>query len=110
MLEAEGAQAFRAVDKYLANIEKKNPSLNAFLQIRPEEARKRAQELDGRLADMAKLPLFGVPIAIKDNFQVRGWQTTAGSKILNKYIVPYTATAWSGGGGGRGCDRQSELR
>ena len=81
------------VEKYLTNIEKKNPSLNAFLQLRPEETRKRAQVLDGRLAEASKLPLFGVPIAIKDNFQVRGWCTTAGSKILGKYVAPYTATS-----------------
>jgi len=34
----------------------------------------------------------GVPIAIKDNIQVDGWNVTACSKILKGYIAPYNAT------------------
>ncbi len=81
------------VEAYLKTIEQKNPSLNAYLQVRPDEARKKAAELDGRLSEAAKLPLFGVPVAIKDNFLVRGWKATAGSKILQNYVSPYTATS-----------------
>ncbi len=35
----------------------------------------------------------GVPILVKDNIQVKGWSVTSGSKILQGYIAPYTATA-----------------
>jgi aspartyl-tRNA(Asn)/glutamyl-tRNA(Gln) amidotransferase subunit A len=34
----------------------------------------------------------GVPIAIKDNIQVKDWSVTSGSKILEGYIAPYNAT------------------
>ena len=34
----------------------------------------------------------GVPIAIKDNIQVKGWSVTAGSNILKGYVAPYDAT------------------
>ena len=34
----------------------------------------------------------GIPIAIKDNIQVEGWNVTACSKILQGYIAPYNAT------------------
>jgi len=34
----------------------------------------------------------GVPIAIKDNIQVKNWSVTSGSKILQGYIAPYNAT------------------
>ncbi len=34
----------------------------------------------------------GVPIAIKDNIQVKGWSVTSGSKILQGYVAPYDAT------------------
>ena len=34
----------------------------------------------------------GVPIAIKDNIQVQGWNVTCASKILEGYIAPYNAT------------------
>jgi aspartyl-tRNA(Asn)/glutamyl-tRNA(Gln) amidotransferase subunit A len=38
-------------------------------------------------------PLAGIPIAIKDIFCVEGLPTTAGSRILEGYMPPYTATA-----------------
>ena len=34
----------------------------------------------------------GVPIAIKDNIQVKNWSVTSASKILQGYIAPYNAT------------------
>ena len=34
----------------------------------------------------------GIPIAIKDNIQVKGWSVTAASKILQGYVAPYNAT------------------
>lgn len=34
----------------------------------------------------------GVPIAIKDNIQVKNWSVTSGSNILKGYIAPYNAT------------------
>jgi len=34
----------------------------------------------------------GVPIAVKDNIQVKDWSVTSGSKILQGYIAPYNAT------------------
>jgi aspartyl-tRNA(Asn)/glutamyl-tRNA(Gln) amidotransferase subunit A len=36
--------------------------------------------------------LFGVPVAIKDNMNIKGTETTAGSKILKGYTSPYDAT------------------
>jgi len=34
----------------------------------------------------------GVPILVKDNIQVTGWNVSGGSKILQHYIAPYDAT------------------
>lgn len=76
----------------LAAIADRNPALNAFLQVRPEVTRARAAELDAKIGEAKNLPLFGVPIAVKDNFLVKGWQCTAGSKILKGYQSPYTAS------------------
>ncbi len=76
---------------YLDLIQRENGQYNDFLEINPELTLKRAQELEGQLSQASKLPLFGVPIAVKDNFQVRGWKMTAGSKILAGYVSPYTA-------------------
>lgn len=35
----------------------------------------------------------GVPVMIKDNISVKGWELTCGSKILQGYIAPYDASA-----------------
>ena len=49
-----------------------NPELNAYIDV-------------NNVGD-------GVPIAIKDNIQVKDWSVTSGSKILQGYIAPYNAT------------------
>jgi aspartyl-tRNA(Asn)/glutamyl-tRNA(Gln) amidotransferase subunit A len=61
--------------------------LNAYLWREVPDA-------DGRTANgNADAPLRGVPVAIKDLFCTEGAPTTAGSRILEGYRPPYTATA-----------------
>ena len=54
------------------------------------------KELGAYVEQLANLPLdklgSGVPIAIKDNIQVKGWSVTCSSKILQGYVAPYNAT------------------
>jgi len=70
-----------------------NPSLNAFNLVDPERALARARDVDRRHAAGEPLgPLAGVPIAIKDNMNVRGMPTTASSRILDHFVPPYDAT------------------
>ena len=70
-----------------------NGSLNAFNLIAGERAMARAQEIDRRrAAGESSGPLAGVPIAIKDNINVRGMLTTASSRILRDFFPPYDAT------------------
>jgi len=77
---------------YLERIEKLNPSLNAFLTVTAESALARAKELDNNMADLDKLPLFGVPVAFKDLYMTKGVKTTAGSKMLDNHLALYDAT------------------
>jgi len=58
--------------------------LNAYLWTAPEPNGEH-EHLEGSLG--------GVPIAVKDIFVTRGVPTTAGSRILEGYLPPYTATA-----------------
>ena len=75
------------VDEALARIESGNPGLNAFLTIVAEDARRGARLAERALRrGIARGPLHGIPISLKDNFWTRGIRTTAGSKILSQFV------------------------
>ena len=66
-----------------------NEHLNAFITLNKESALKKSEDLDNNPSD---LPLAGIPIAQKDLFCTKGLRTTCGSRILNDFIPPYSAT------------------
>ena len=66
-----------------------NLHLNAFVTLNEENSIKKAEALDSQPSD---LPLAGIPIAQKDLFCTKGLRTTCGSKILDNFIPPYSAT------------------
>jgi aspartyl-tRNA(Asn)/glutamyl-tRNA(Gln) amidotransferase subunit A len=79
---------------FYAQIERRNPELNAFLALCPERAYAQADRVDATVANGDALgPLAGVPVAIKDVISTQGVRTTCGSKILENYTPPYDATA-----------------
>ncbi len=92
---ASGATTARAVtEAALARVAELNPSLSAFLTITGETALAQADETDARVRSGEALrPLDGIPVAIKDNLVIEGVRTTCGSRILENYRPPYTATA-----------------
>ena len=70
-----------------------NAALNAFNLVDAERALGRAQDVDRRRAAGEKPgPLAGVPMALKDNMDVRGMKTTASSRILENFVAPFDAT------------------
>jgi aspartyl-tRNA(Asn)/glutamyl-tRNA(Gln) amidotransferase subunit A len=72
-------------------IDRGNGTLHAFQSVEPERALARARALDATGA-AARGPLHGVPIAIKDNINLAGTITTAGSRMLEHYRPPFDAT------------------
>jgi len=77
------------VDIYLERIARYNPRLNAFRVVFAERARMEADQADARRgAGDSNRPLLGVPIAVKDEFDVAGEVTTFGT---NAYGEPATA-------------------
>jgi len=68
-------------------IDARDHEIKAFLHRRTEAARSEAQTVDLASA------LAGAPIAVKDNIMMAGERCTCGSRILEHYVAPYTATA-----------------
>ena len=62
--------------------------LNCFTWVAEEQAS--GKETSG---EEAEAPLGGVPLAVKDLFCTEGVPSQSGSKILEGYLPPYTATA-----------------
>ena len=90
---AEGElTAEETVREFLDRIEAKDGGIGAFLLPLADSALERARTLD-RLPRSDRGPLHGVPIAVKDILSVEGSPTTAGSRVLEGYVSPYSATA-----------------
>ena len=71
-----------------------NSKTNAFLHFSPERALAAAERVDKKLgAGEHPGPLAGVPVAVKDVIVTEGVRTTCGSRLLERYIPPYDATA-----------------
>ena len=77
---------------FLSRIDRDDPALGAFITVEAERALARAEEID-REAGAGSRPLAGVPIAVKDNLCTAGVRTTAGSRMLARFVPPYDATA-----------------
>jgi aspartyl-tRNA(Asn)/glutamyl-tRNA(Gln) amidotransferase subunit A len=93
-LVAKKTSARELVTHFYAQIERRNPELNAFLALCRERAYAHAERVDAAIAQGRPLgPLAGVPVAIKDVISTKGVRTTCGSKILENFTPPYDATA-----------------
>ncbi len=78
---------------FLGRIERFNPALNAFITVTAESALAQARAADQLRQRGAAGPLTGVPIAHKDIFCTDGVRTSCGSRMLDRFIAPYNATA-----------------
>ncbi|MBV9409315.1 MAG: Asp-tRNA(Asn)/Glu-tRNA(Gln) amidotransferase subunit GatA [Candidatus Eremiobacteraeota bacterium] len=92
-VNARDASAAEIAEVLIPRAERADAQLSAYLELTPELMRAQARRVDERVAAGESLPLAGVPLAIKDNMCVLGTRTTAGSKILENFVAPYTATA-----------------
>ena len=88
---------FRAADvtdSFLNRIAAVDGSIGAYIEVFETQARREAETVDAnRAAGQTLGPLAGVPVAIKDIYNRRGFEVGCGSRILEGYKAPYTATA-----------------
>ena len=69
----------------LQRIARFDPVLKCFISVYEDEALAAARQADGEFASgLDKGPLHGIPVALKDLFDMRGKPTTAGSPLLLK--------------------------
>ena len=82
------------IDAHLKQIEKHNPELNAFVIVLADRARAMAKEAEGRQSKgQFAGPLDGVPVTIKDSFDMEGLPTTCGSRFFEDSRARENATA-----------------
>ncbi|GAB7387727.1 Asp-tRNA(Asn)/Glu-tRNA(Gln) amidotransferase subunit GatA [Bacillaceae bacterium] len=81
------------VEASLARIREVDGKVKAFLHLDEEGAKRKAKELDEKIAKGEEWGLlFGLPAGIKDNIVTEGVVTTCASKILENYVPVYNAT------------------
>jgi amidase len=82
------------LEHYLGRVERFNPPLNAIIMTQLDIARRRADEADAALA-RGELwgPLHGVPMTVKESFDVAGLPTTWGLPELRNTKAPGNALA-----------------
>lgn len=90
-LDAKEFTARELAMAYLAEIERKNPDINAYLEVY-DDVLAQADEADRQIALGNIFPLTGIPVAIKDNILIKGKKATSASKILEGFVAPYDAT------------------
>jgi amidase len=80
-------------DAAIARIEARNPALNAVVVRDFERARAAAAELDARITQGFDAPLLGVPMTIKESFDVAGLPTTFGMPPFKDFVAKEDAVA-----------------
>lgn len=105
MLEGLKAKKFSATElakAHLAQIEKHNADLNAFILVTPERALSDAKRSDEKIAKGQAGAIEGIPVGVKDLFCTKGVRTTACSHILDHFVPQYESTVtqniWNAGG------------
>ena len=91
MLAEKEISSVELTQVFLDRIAEYNPTINAYIALDSDKTLAQASAADVRIASGTAEPLTGIPIAQKDIFCAKGWQTTCGSKMLANFVAPYDA-------------------
>jgi len=82
------------VDAHLRQIERRNPELNAFVMVLADQARKEARAAEAAVIRGEPLGmLHGVPVTVKDSFDIAGLPTQSGSRLRGCHPVAHDSWA-----------------
>ena len=82
------------LDAHLREIEARNPAVNAFVTLLADEAQAEARQREASIAHGEPLGLLhGVPVTVKDSFDVAGLPTRSGSRFRPTNPAARDATA-----------------
>lgn len=85
--------AVQVAKSYIDTISKADGEIRAFTSVLEKEALLQAKSVDERIRNGGSAGKFaGVPVAVKDNFLIKGTVATCSSRILENYRAPYDAT------------------
>jgi aspartyl-tRNA(Asn)/glutamyl-tRNA(Gln) amidotransferase subunit A len=95
LLDRREVSAREILSACLEQIQRVEERIHAFISYDTADALAQAEAADKLLAGGAthrQKPLLGIPVGIKDVIAVRGQPLNCGSRILGKFISPYSAT------------------
>ena len=93
LLKNKECTAVEITNSVFERIEQTDDKVGAYITLQKENAVKKAEEVDAKIAKGETLSkLAGIPIGIKDNIVTIGRLTTSASKMLHNFIPPYDAT------------------
>ncbi|MFN3813466.1 MAG: Asp-tRNA(Asn)/Glu-tRNA(Gln) amidotransferase subunit GatA [Aquificaceae bacterium] len=89
LIQKREVKVSEVIGNFLERTSHTEPLVKAYITEMYEEALQKAKSMDESLEDK---PLFGIPVAVKDNINIKDVRTTCGSKMLENFFSPYDAT------------------
>lgn len=92
-LESREVSSSELTEAYLRRIAELNPSVNAYVTVTGERARRDARAADAEISSgRYRGALHGIPIGLKDLYDTAGIETAGGSKILRGRVPDVDST------------------
>jgi amidase len=93
MIRGGAIGCLELLDHYIARVERLDDQTNAVVVRDFDRARERARMLDRERRDGRTTPLFGVPMTVKESFNVAGLRSTWGHEEYRNHIATEDALA-----------------
>ena len=92
LVRRKDVSARELTELLLARIDAVNPAVNAVVELRREAALQEAAAADEATGRGVRGPLHGVPMTVKESFNVAGLHTTWGNPAFKDYVAETDAT------------------